>query len=92
MSQLKFSIESFRELDLPELLINIWSYANHIINKHDSCEICEIYIEYCITTVKGKWSGFYIDFDFNINNLRKRNRNWVDFGKFSTETKNPKPN
>ena len=73
MSQLKFSLNSFCELDLPELLTNIWSYADHIMNNVDGCEICEIYTEYCVSAVKEKWSEFYIDFDF---------------GKFSTATKN----
>ena len=88
MSQLKFLLKSFRGLSLPKLLINIWSYADHIINKVDGCEICEIYMKYCVTVAKEKWSEFYIDFDFLIYNLKKRNRNWVDFGKFSTATKN----
>ena len=88
MSQLKFSLNSFRELALPELVINIWSYADHIINKVDGCEICEIYMKYCVTAAKEKWSEFYIDFGFVIDNLKKGNQNWVDFGKFSTATKN----
>ena len=86
MSQLKFSLDSFRQLDLPELLINIWTNADPI---HDpNCSICSIYPEYCVIAAKKKWSEFYIDFDFVINNLKKRNENWVNLGKFSTETKN----
>ena len=88
MSELKFSLDSFHELDLPELLINVWCYADYINNKDETCNICETYMEYCVIAAKEKWSEFYIDFDFVINNLKKHNANWVDFTKFSTQTKN----
>ena len=69
MSELKFWLNSFRELDLPELLISVWCYADHINNKDEICNICETYMEYCVIAAKEKCSEFHIDFDFVINNL-----------------------
>ena len=88
MSELKFSLNSFRELDLLELLINVWCYADHVNNKDEICNICETYMEYCVIAAIEKWSEFYIDFDLVINNSKKHNANWVNFSKFSTQTKN----
>ena len=41
--QLKFSKESFSELDLADLLINIWSYVDYL---HDF--VINQYCQYCI--------------------------------------------
>ena len=86
MTELKFSLDSFRQLDLPELLISIWDYAYHIIEKE--CIVCQTYQGWCIVAAREKWLYSYINFDFVIDNSQKQNRNWVDFGNFSTETKN----
>ena len=88
MSELKFLLETFQQQDLPDLLISIWSYADHILNRDDGCKICETYQNYCVTAAKEKWSNCYIDFEFAINNLKKRNRHWVNFDNFSPATKN----
>ena len=86
MSQLKFLLNSFRELGWPDLLINIWEYADPI---HDpNCTICLTYMKYCITATKEEWGEFYLDFDFVVDNLKKHSKNWVDFGKFSSASKN----
>ena len=83
---LKFSLYSFHQLDLPDILINIWDYADHL--KQKECIICQTYQNWCIIAAKEKWHYSYIDFDFAIDNLQKQNKNWVDFDNFSTETKN----
>ena len=46
MTELKFSLDSFRQLDLPELLISIWDYAYHI--KEKGCIVCQTYQSWCI--------------------------------------------
>ena len=35
MSKLKFSLETFQQQNLPDLLIRIWSYADHILDRDD---------------------------------------------------------
>ena len=83
IADLKFSLNSFRQLDLPNLLINIWDYAN----KPD-CPICKQYLKWCITAAKEQWENAFINFDFVINALKKQNRNWYDLGKISSANRN----
>ena len=66
---------------MSNLLINIWSYAY----KPD-CPICKHYQKWCITAAKEQWEKEF-DFDFDINALKKQNKNWFDFGKICTANK-----
>ena len=59
-SELKFSLNTFREHDFPNLLIDIWSYSYCRIN---GCSICEHYKNFCFVAAKEKWSAFYHDFN-----------------------------
>ena len=59
-SELKFSLNTFRQHDLPNLLIIIWSYSHCRIK---GCSICEYYKNFCVVAAKEKWSGFYHDFN-----------------------------
>ena len=86
MTELKFSLDTFCQHDLPNLLINIWDYAYHINEK--SCIVCQTYQGWCIVAAREKWLDQFINFDFIINNLQKQNRNWVDFDTFSSATRN----
>ena len=83
IADLKFSLNSFRQLDLPNLLINIWDYADK-----PNCPICKQYQKWCITAANEQWEKGFIDFDFAINTLKKQNKNWFDFGKISSENRN----
>ena len=76
-------MNSFRQLDLPDLLINVWCYTecpNSPVPKQCS--------KWCVSAAKRKWSPNFIDFDFVIDNIKKRNKNWFDFGSLSNATKN----
>ena len=48
---------TFDLLDLSDLLINIWSYAEHVYHKASpdpsSC-VCEKYLQFCIVAAKKK--------------------------------------
>ena len=61
IADLKLSSNSFRQLDLPNLLINIWDYAYK-----PNCPICKQYRKWCITAAKEQWGNLFIDFDFVI--------------------------
>ena len=61
IADLKPSSNSFRQLDLPNLLINIWDYADK-----PNCPICKQYRKWCITAAKEQWGNLFIDFDFVI--------------------------
>ena len=75
----KFLLESFRRLDLPNLLINIWSYAGK-----PNCPMCSQYQRWCIQAAKEKWLSSFIDFDFVIQNLKRQNKKFFDFGRISS--------
>lgn len=48
---LKFSQESVNRLDLPDLLINIWSYADHSLHDKKRCP-CKRYFFVCLSRTK----------------------------------------
>ena len=85
MSEKNFSLSTFRQLDLPDLLIDVWSYSELCNTK--SCSICPQYLEWSIQAAKQKWSLDFKDFNYIIDNLKKRNKNWFDVSKLSPETK-----
>ena len=85
MTELKFTLDHFRQHDIPNPLINIYDYAYHITEK--GCNICQTYQGWCILAAREKWTDQLIDFNFVIDNLTTQNRNWVDFGRFSTQIK-----
>ena len=68
---------------MPNLLINIWDYANK-----PNCPICKQYQKWCISAAKEKWKDSYIEFDFVIGCLKKQNKNWFDFGEISLANRN----
>ena len=79
--QLKFSKELFLELDLADLLINIWSYVDYL---HDF--VINQYCQYCIKCSYEKWDEE--DFHFVIKKVLDRNTNFFDFGEISNREKN----
>ena len=85
MAKLKFTLDHFRHHDIPNPLITIYDYAYHI--KEKGRNICQTYQGWCILAAREKWTDKLIDFNFVIDNLTTQNRNWVDFGRFSTQTK-----
>ena len=77
---MKFSKESFALLGLPDLLLNIWSYAHS-----KQPEISIQYTKLCIELVSECWlDGEYLDFGFVINSIIDGNRNFCDFGKIAS--------
>ena len=85
MTTLKFSKQTFNQLDLPNLPINIWDYASC------GCVICSQYQKWCVEVSKTKWSPDFIDFDYVIiliTNLKRQNKNFYDFGTISSANKN----
>ena len=80
---LKFSKQSFRELELPDLLLNVWCYADQ-----PNDLICVQYQQWCVEVVKGRWRSQYLDFDYAIENLGKPNKKFYNFCNISSADKN----
>ena len=82
-SKQKFSKATFQLLGLPDLLINVRSYADYTDN-----EIFLRYQQWCVEAAFEKWSENYLDFDYVIDNLKKQNKKFYDFGRISCQDKN----
>ena len=75
---MKFSKNGFPDLDLSNLLINIWTYADHL---HDPS--VKQYEKWCVELAKEKWQSHYLDFGYVIEMLKEKNKEFYDFGKIS---------
>ena len=73
---MKFSKSDFAELDLPNLLINVWSYADYM----NDCVINQ-YQKWCVELAKERWQPQYLDFEYVIKNLKEKNKNFYNFGR-----------
>ena len=69
MNEMKFLLSTSRQLDLPNLLIDVWSYSEGCNTK--DCLICPQYLEWSIQAAKEKWSPDFKDFNYIIDNLKK---------------------
>ena len=72
----KISLKDFRELDSPNLIIQIWSYNNP--KQWPKCSVCDIYSEFCKIVLKEKWREEWGDFDFVLEKLEKNGRSFID--------------
>ena len=85
---MKFSKESFARLGLPDLLLNIWSYANGCVNVNN-CKICLQYAKWQIELLSELWlDDEYLDLGFMINSIVDGNKNFCDFGEIASCDKN----
>ena len=86
--EMKFSKESFARLGLPDLLLNLWGYANGCVNLNN-CKICLQYAKWQIELLSELWlDDEYLDFGFVINSTVDGNKNFCDFGKIASCDKN----
>ena len=50
--------------------------------------MCNQYQKYCIQAAKEQWLSSFIDLDFVIQNLKRQNKRFFDFGKISSQDRN----
>ena len=80
--------ENFMQLELPNLLINIWEY-NDLDHKDGDYDICRQYERWCIEAARSQWKpGFYKSFVFVITQIRCQNKHFFDFGQLSSANRN----
>ena len=80
--EMKFKFDDFKELDIPNLMINVWSYSETIKNKK-GCVVSEKYRSWCIRALHEKWLDSYIDINFVVYELISLDEKWFDCGKVS---------
>ena len=78
------SKSEFAELDLPDFLLNIWDYSDNVVRD----PVVSLYCESCVELARQRWCLSYKHLQFVINNLRKRNKQFYNFGKISSADKN----
>ena len=79
---LKFKYEDFLMEDIPNLMINIWSYSD---DHGVGCIVCTTYKKFCIDALKKKWDNKkYKDVNEIIQKLKKRDKNWFNLSKLSS--------
>lgn len=82
-AQLKFSQQSFPELELPDLLHNIWCYTNR-----PNDPTCIQYQKWWVQEAKEDWQSYYKDFGHVIEKLKKQDKKFYKFGRISSQDKN----
>ena len=84
MAQIKFSKESSVHLSLPDLLLDIWSYAEDLKNP-----ILNQYTTWNVELAEALWNvDEFLDFKFVTTNLLNRNKKFHFFGKIASCDKN----
>ena len=84
-ANLKFTKESFRELDVPDLFINLWTY--NYFEKHKPCIACDTYSRYCEEILKEIWCSDWGNFDLVVERLKKCNQAFININNYSSSAK-----
>ena len=74
---MKFSKSDFVELDLPNFLINVWSYVDYLNNP-----IVNQYEKWCVELAKERWQPQFLDFDYVIQKLKEKRKKFTIFVEF----------
>ena len=83
--KLKFSKCDFQEFNLPNLLLNIWGYADARAKK---CNVCKQYEIRFVEAAQEKWKPQYLDFEYVIKNLRHQIKQFYKFCRISSTDRN----
>ena len=72
---MKFSKESFAKHDLPDLLLNIYSYTHG----GEITPVIKQYVKWCGQLAAERWDENYLPFDFVMKSIISGNKNFPDF-------------
>ena len=86
MSKVKFTIEDFRQLNVADNLINLWSY-NYLKIHPKSCFICKTYSNFCEMVLKEQWNPDWGNLKFVIKKIKDNDKTFIDISKFSSATR-----
>ena len=81
---MKFSKSDFLNLDLPDLLLNIWCYAADYLND----QIINQYCKWCAEAAEEQWQPDFLDFQYVIQDLKNKNKKFYNFGRICLADKN----
>ena len=80
---MKFSKRVFLNLDLPDLLLNIWCYADYLND-----QIINQYCKWCVEAAEEQWQPDFLDFQYVIQNLKNKNKNFYNFVRICSADEN----
>ena len=73
-SKVEFQKKDFEDLDLPTLIMKIWTYSN--FHNYCDCIVPVTYRRWCIDELKKRWKDKYINFDHVVEKLCQRDKRW----------------
>ena len=82
--QHSFKQEDFEELNIANLMVNIWHYSIMCENEKYRV-VCAKYKKWCITALKKKWKDRYINISYIVRKLCQRDLRLADFSKITAE-------
>ena len=84
-AELKFNEETLRDLDIPDLFVNVWLY-NYFF-KHKPCLACDTFSYLCEKNLKEKWSEDWGEYDFEIGKFKKCDSTFINISNYSNANK-----
>ena len=84
---LKFTKNNFREMDTPDLLINIWT-CNYYKPHCEMCNACKIYCEWYVEILAERWDEEKCgEINIAIEKILKNDEHFININLYSKETK-----
>ena len=83
---LKFTKNDFREMDTPNLLINIWTY-NYYKPHCQNCNACKIYTEWNVEILAERWKEEWGDMNNVVEKLKKNDKDFININNYSGDSR-----
>ena len=83
---LKFTKSDFREMDTPNLLINVWTY-NYYKPHCQNCNACEIYTEWNVKILAERWKEEWGDMNNAVEKLKKNDKDFININNHSEDSR-----
>ena len=82
-SELKFCKQDFRDLSVPDNLLNLWIY--NYFGKHKPCFSCKTHSKYSEEVLKEEWRDGWGDFDIVIGKIKNCDISLINLNNYSSE-------
>ena len=83
---LKFTKNDFREMDTPNLLINVWTY-NYYKPHCQNCNACKIYTEWNVEILAERWKEEWGDMNNVVEKLKKNDKDFININNYSGDSR-----
>ena len=83
---LKFTKSDFREMDTPNLLINVWTY-NYYKPHCQNCNACKIYADWNVEILAERWKEEWGNMNNAVEKLKKNDKDFVNINNYSEDSR-----